>query len=153
MAWGKKLLLSLSVYYINDAGFKLFGINLFGSKQIIYVMLVIFVCLYISFLMLLLLLSFHRSSTDHRTGEVHVKQPHHQHWSPSGSCVLSPLLFSLYTNDCTSKDSSVKLLKFADDTTLIGLIQDLSCPHSPSWTALWLQWSHSDSWESSSLRT
>ncbi|KAI2648710.1 putative RNA-directed DNA polymerase from transposon BS [Labeo rohita] len=35
-----------------------------------------------------------------------------------------PLLFSLYTNDCTSKDPSVKLLKFADDTTLIGLIQD-----------------------------
>ncbi len=40
------------------------------------------------------------------------------------SFVLSPLLFSLYTNDCTSKDPSVKLLKFADDTTLIGLIQD-----------------------------
>ncbi len=39
-------------------------------------------------------------------------------------CVLSPLLFSLYTNDFTSKDPSVKLLKFADDTTLIGLIQD-----------------------------
>ncbi len=40
--------------------------------------------------------------------------------APRG-CVLSPLL---YTNDCTSKDPSVKLLKFADDTTLIGLIQD-----------------------------
>ncbi len=39
-------------------------------------------------------------------------------------CVLSPLLFSLYTNDCTSKDPSVKLLKFSDDTTLISLIQD-----------------------------
>ncbi len=39
--------------------------------------------------------------------------------APQG-CVL----FSLYTNDCTSKDPSVKLLKFADDTTLIGLIQD-----------------------------
>ncbi len=32
--------------------------------------------------------------------------------------------FSLYTNDCTSKDPSVKVLKFAEDTTLIGLIQD-----------------------------
>jgi len=39
-------------------------------------------------------------------------------------CVLSPLLFSLYTNDCTYKDPSVMLLKFADDTILIDLIQD-----------------------------
>ncbi len=43
--------------------------------------------------------------------------------APQG-CVLSPLLFSLYTNDCTSKDPSVKLLKFADDTKVIGLVQD-----------------------------
>ncbi|KAL0161673.1 hypothetical protein M9458_045398 [Cirrhinus mrigala] len=43
--------------------------------------------------------------------------------APQGS-VLSPLLFSLYTNDCTSKDPSVKLLRFADDTTVIGLIHD-----------------------------
>ncbi|KAL0148259.1 hypothetical protein M9458_056405 [Cirrhinus mrigala] len=43
--------------------------------------------------------------------------------TPQG-CVLSPLLFSLYTNECTSKDHSVKLLKFAHDTTVIGLIQD-----------------------------
>ncbi len=35
-------------------------------------------------------------------------------------CVLSPLLFSLYTNE----RPTVKLLKFADDTTLIGIIQD-----------------------------
>ncbi len=38
--------------------------------------------------------------------------------APQG-CVLS-----LNTSVCTSRDSSVKLLKFADDTTLIGLIQD-----------------------------
>ncbi|KAK3509701.1 hypothetical protein QTP70_008362 [Hemibagrus guttatus] len=42
---------------------------------------------------------------------------------PQG-CVLSPLLFSIYTNDCTSKNPSVKLLKFANDTTVISLIQD-----------------------------
>jgi len=39
--------------------------------------------------------------------------------SPQG-CVLSPLLFSLYMNTCTSTQS-VKLLKVADVTTLIGL--------------------------------
>ncbi|KAK3545948.1 hypothetical protein QTP70_016960, partial [Hemibagrus guttatus] len=43
--------------------------------------------------------------------------------APQG-CVLSPLLFSLYTNDFTSTDPSVKLLKFVDNTTVIGLIQD-----------------------------
>ena len=41
--------------------------------------------------------------------------------APQG-CVLSPALYSLFTNDCTSEDDSVKLIKFADDTTVEGLI-------------------------------
>ncbi|KAK3549027.1 hypothetical protein QTP70_027751, partial [Hemibagrus guttatus] len=41
------------------------------------------------------------------------------------ACVLSPLFFSLYTNDCTSTDPSVKLLKFGaliDSGAAVNLI-------------------------------
>ena len=38
-------------------------------------------------------------------------------------CVLSPFLYSLYTNDCTSTNNSIKLIQFADNTTLVGLIK------------------------------
>ena len=43
--------------------------------------------------------------------------------APQG-CVLSPLLFTLFTNDCVSCDNSVKIIKFSDDTTVEGLISD-----------------------------
>ena len=43
--------------------------------------------------------------------------------TPQG-CVLSPLLYSPFTNDCVSRHSSVPLLTFADDTTLVGLVSD-----------------------------
>ena len=41
--------------------------------------------------------------------------------APQG-CVLSPLLYSLYTYDCVASFSSNQVVKFADDTTVIGLI-------------------------------
>ncbi len=43
--------------------------------------------------------------------------------APQG-CVLSPLPYSLYTHDCTATHSSNVIVKFADDTTVIGLITD-----------------------------
>ncbi|XP_029938457.1 NACHT, LRR and PYD domains-containing protein 3-like [Salarias fasciatus] len=41
--------------------------------------------------------------------------------SPQG-CVLSPLLYTLYTTDCSPAHSSNTIIKFADDTTVVGLI-------------------------------
>jgi hypothetical protein len=39
-------------------------------------------------------------------------------------CVLSPLLYSLFTHDCVAKHNSNTIIKFADDTTMVGLITD-----------------------------
>ncbi|KAI3366893.1 hypothetical protein L3Q82_009536 [Scortum barcoo] len=41
--------------------------------------------------------------------------------APQG-CVLSPLLYSLFTHDCVATHSSNTIIKFADNTTVIGLI-------------------------------
>ena len=43
--------------------------------------------------------------------------------APQG-CVLSPLLYSLYTHDRSARHSSSVIIKFADDTTILGLISN-----------------------------
>jgi hypothetical protein len=41
--------------------------------------------------------------------------------APQG-CVLSHLQYSLYTHDCVPSHCSNTIIKFADDTTVVGLI-------------------------------
>ena len=41
--------------------------------------------------------------------------------APQGG-VLSPLEFTLYTNDCRSSYSNCTILKYADDTVIVGII-------------------------------
>jgi hypothetical protein len=42
---------------------------------------------------------------------------------PQG-CLLSPLLYSLFTHDCMARHDSNIIIKFSDDTTVVGLITD-----------------------------
>ena len=37
-------------------------------------------------------------------------------------CVLSPLLYSLFTHDCVAMHASNSIIKCDDDTTVVGLI-------------------------------
>lgn len=43
--------------------------------------------------------------------------------APQG-CVISPILFIIYTNDCLCAQQDCLMIKFADDTVLTGLITD-----------------------------
>lgn len=40
------------------------------------------------------------------------------------SCVLSLLLFTIYTHDCAPTHHTNLIIKFADDTILVGFITD-----------------------------
>ena len=40
------------------------------------------------------------------------------------ACVLSPLLYTLFNHDCSPIHNSNSIIKFADDTTVLGLIRN-----------------------------
>lgn len=44
---------------------------------------------------------------------------------------MSPLLYILYTNDCTSKYNNRYFLKFADDTVIVSLLENNEICHGP----------------------
>ena len=50
--------------------------------------------------------------------------------SPQG-CVLSPLLYILYTDDCRSRHDERFIIKFADDSAIVSLLQDHEINHGP----------------------
>ena len=50
--------------------------------------------------------------------------------SPQG-CVLSPLLFILYTTDCRSIRPNRYFIKFSDDTALLSLLSNDGVGHGP----------------------
>ena len=59
--------------------------------------------------------------------------------SPQG-CVLSPLLYIMYTNDCRSNQENSYLVKFPDDSALLSLLQETQDSHGaafddfPEWS-------------------
>ncbi len=59
--------------------------------------------------------------------------------APQG-CVLSPLLFTLLTHDCTAKFSSNHIIKFADDTTVVGFISNNNETHYREEVAQLAEW-------------
>jgi len=51
----------------------------------------------------------------------HTCRPLTLNTGPPQGCVLSALLYSLYTHDCVARSSSNTIVKFADDTVVVSL--------------------------------
>ena len=49
--------------------------------------------------------------------------------APQG-CVISPVLFTLYTNDCVSTRDSCEIIKYADDTAILGKLSTNPVRHA-----------------------
>ncbi len=65
----------------------------------------------------------HRQTSSGEGRPVHLKLHHPERRSPAGLRSES-LLYSLYTHDCVSSHRSTSIIKFADDTVVLGLISN-----------------------------
>ena len=72
--------------------------------------------------------------------------------APQG-CVLSPLLYCLYTNDCVSQHEAVQLVKFADDTTVEGAISNGNESHYRQEVDRLVSWCSDNSLELNTTKT
>ena len=45
--------------------------------------------------------------------------------APQG-CVLSPFVYTLYTNDCRSEDPSTQYVRFSDDIAMLAILRDFA---------------------------
>lgn len=59
--------------------------------------------------------------------------------APQG-CVMSPVLYTLYTNDFTVTHNNTHLLKFADDSAIIGLFTSKETSDYPDIVESFYQW-------------
>lgn len=71
--------------------------------------------------------------------------------SPQG-CVLSPLLFILYTNMCQSTFKSRFVLKYADDTVIVSLLKENENGHGPV-VNQFVQWCEESNLKLNTLKT
>ncbi len=62
------------------------------------------------------------------------------HRCPPQDCVLGLLLFVLLTHDCTAKFSSNHIIKFANDTSVVGLISNNDETHYREEVAQLAEW-------------
>jgi hypothetical protein len=53
-------------------------------------------------------------------------------WAPQ-RCVLSPLLYSLFSHDCMARHDSNTVITFDDNKTAAGLITDIRLDRSETW--------------------
>lgn len=47
---------------------------------------------------------------------------YYQHWGPTRESTISPVIFTLYTNECKVNSSDVFNVKSVDDTAIVGFI-------------------------------